>query len=84
MHMKKVISKNGWTCLILILAGIVLGSFIGSLMPNSFLNYGQTFGLSSPMVLDLGVLCITFAFTIKITIASMIGIVLALLIYRVI
>jgi len=82
--MKKIVSKNGWTCLIMILAGIVLGSFVGNLMPDSFLNYGQTFGLTSPMVLDLGILCITFAFTIKITIASMIGIVLALLIYRVI
>ena len=81
--MKKIVSKNGWTCLILILAGIVLGSFIGNLIPNSFLNYGQTFGLSSPMILDLGVLCITFAFTIKITIASIIGIVLALLIFRI-
>ena len=81
--MKKLVSKNGWTCLILILAGIVLGSFIGNLIPNSFLNYGQTFGLSSPMILDLGVLCITFAFTIKITIASIIGIVLALLIFRI-
>ena len=81
--MKKIVNKNGWTCLILILAGIVLGSFIGNLLPDSFLNYGQTFGLSSPMILDLGVLCITFAFTIKITIASIIGIVLALLIFRI-
>ena len=81
--MKKIVNKNGWTCLILILAGIVLGSFIGNLIPDSFLNYGQTFGLSSPMILDLGVLCITFAFTIKITIASIIGIVLALLIFRI-
>ena len=42
----------------------------------------QTFGLTSPMVLDFGILTITFALTIKITIASILGIVIALLIYR--
>lgn len=76
--------KNNWTCFLLILAGIVLGGLIGNAFPNSWLNYGQTFGLSSPLVLDLGILCISFAMTIKITIASMIGIALGILIYRVI
>lgn len=82
--MKKIVGKNSWTCLILVLAGIVLGGFVGSMAPDSFLNFGQTFGLSSPMILDLGILSITFAFTIRITIASILGIVIALLIYRVI
>lgn len=82
--MKKVVGKNSWTCLILVLAGIVLGGFLGSMAPDSFLNFGQTFGLSSPMILDLGIISITFAFTIRITIASILGIVVALLIYRVI
>lgn len=82
--MKKIVGKNSWTCLILILAGIVLGGFVGSMAPDSFLNFGQTFGLSSPMILDLGILSITFAFTIRITIASILGIVIALLVYRVI
>lgn len=81
--MKKVVGKSSWTCLILVLAGIVLGGFLGSMAPDSFLNFGQTFGLSSPMILDLGIISITFAFTIRITIASILGIVVALLIYRV-
>lgn len=76
--------KNNWTCFLLILAGIVLGGLIGNVFPDSWLNYGQTFGLSSPLVLDLGILCISFAMTIKITIASIIGIALGILIYRVI
>ena len=80
--MKKMKSKNGWTRLLLALAGVVLGGFIGSLFPSSMLNFGQTFGLTSPMVLDFGILTITFALTIKITIASILGIVIALLIYR--
>ncbi|MDD6811793.1 MAG: DUF4321 domain-containing protein [Lachnospiraceae bacterium] len=74
--------KNNWACFLLILAGIVIGGFIGNLLPIEWLNYGQSFGLSSPIVLDLGILCITFGLSIKITIASIIGIILAIFIYR--
>ena len=81
--MKKMKNKNGWTCLLLVLAGIVLGGFIGSLFPSSFLNFGQTFGLTSPMVLDFGILSITFALSIRISLASILGIALALFIYRI-
>ena len=79
-------AKNGWTLLLLVLAGVVLGGFIGSLAANvsglSRLNYGQAFGLENPLVLSLGLVVLTFGLTIKITIASIIGIVLAILIYR--
>lgn len=74
--------KNNWACFLMILSGIVIGGFIGSLFPNTWLNYGQTFGLSNPFILDLGILCITFALTIKITVASIIGIAIGILIYR--
>ena len=74
--------KNGWTCFLLILAGIVIGGFIGSLFPSTWLNYGQSFGLTSPLILDLGILSITFGLTINITIASIIGIAVAIVIYR--
>ena len=36
--------KNNWACFLMILAGIVIGGFIGSLFPSTFLNYGQSFG----------------------------------------
>ena len=79
-------AKNGWTLLLLVLAGVVLGGFIGRLAANvsglSWLNYGQAFGLENPLVLSLGLVVLTFGLTIKITIASIIGIVLAILIYR--
>ena len=81
-------SKNFWILLILLLSGIVLGGFLGSLAEGiswlSWLNFGQSFGLNSPLVLDFGVLVITFGLTIKITMASIIGVVLALIIYRII
>ena len=74
--------KNHWACFLLILAGIVIGGFIGNLLPVEWLNYGQSFGLSSPIVLDLGILCITFGLSIKITIASILGIIVSIIIYR--
>ena len=81
-------SKNSWACFLLMLAGVVLCGFIGSLASNvsflSWLDYGQTFGLSSPLTLDLGILVITFALTIKISIASIIGIIIAIIVYRLI
>ena len=70
--------KNNWACFLLILAGIVIGGFIG------WLNYGQSFGLSQPLVLDFGILSVTFALSIKITIASILGIAMAIIIYRLI
>ena len=79
-------SKNGWVLLIMLPSGIVLGGFIGMLTANvsglSWLNYGQSFGLESPVVLDLGLLVLTFGLTIQISIASIIGVVLAIIIYR--
>ncbi len=84
--MKKVGSKNVWVLIILMLAGIVIGGFIGTLTENmaglSWLNYGQAFGLDSPIVLNLGIIILTFGLSIKITIASIIGLLLAALIYR--
>ena len=81
---KGTAGKNYWALLLMILAGVVLGGFIGQLSAGvpalRWLNYGQTFGLSNPLVLDL--LVLTFGLTIKITIAGIIGIVLAILIYR--
>ena len=83
---KGAAAKNYWTLLLLVLAGIVLGGFIGELTSNvsflSWLNYGQSFGLSDPLVLNLGILVLTFGLKIKITIAGLIGILIAILIYR--
>ena len=80
--------KNFWILLIMLLAGIVLGGFMGQLANGiswlSWLNFGQSFGLDSPLVINFGILVITLGLTIKITIASIIGIAIALIIYRMI
>jgi len=79
-------TKNPWVLLLLMLAGIVLGSFIATLTQGipgiSWLAFGQSFGLNSPLVLDLGIMVLTFGLTIKITIASILGIFLAAVIYH--
>ena len=79
-------AKNAWVLILFILCGIVLGGFLGMLADSvsflSFLNYGQTFGLSSPVVLDLGVLTLTFGLTIRISIASIIGVIISVVIYK--
>lgn len=78
--------KNFWILLIMLLAGIVLGGFLGQLAEGiswlSWLNFGQSFGLDSPLVVNFGILVITFGLNIKITMASIIGIAAALVIYR--
>lgn len=81
-------NKNAWALLLMILAGVVLGGFIAELTKNigwlSWLNFGQTFGLESPVILNLGIMVITFALQIRITIGGIIGILLAILIYKLI
>ena len=74
--------KVNWVLLMLVLVGFVIGRFIGTYFEGTFLNYGQAFGLSQPVVLDLGFFILTFGLTIQITIASVIGVVIALVVYR--
>ena len=78
--------RNFWILLIMLLAGIVLGGFMGQMAEGipwlGWLNFGQSFGLDSPLVVKFGILVITFGLTIKITMASIIGVAIALIIYR--
>lgn len=74
--------KVNWVFVILVLIGFMLGGFIGTYFDGTFLNYGQTFGLSNPVVLNLGFFIITFGLQIQISIASVIGVIISLLIYR--
>ena len=78
--------KNVWILVIFILCGIVLGSLIGELVSNVdalwWFGYGSSFGLSTPLTLDMGVVSLTFALTFKINIASIIGLAIAIFAYR--
>lgn len=78
-------SQNIWVLILLLLAGVVLGGFLATMLGGipalSWLAYGSSFGLSSPLVLDLGVLTLQFGLTIRFTIAGILGIILAFFIY---
>ena len=86
VQMKGAGSKNTWALFLFVLTGIVLGGFIALVTADipalSWLSYGQTFGFDSPIVLNLGMVVVTFGLSIKITIASIIGVIISIFIYR--
>ena len=76
--------KNIWILLVFIL--LVIGGLLGQLAESIdflwWLSYGQSFGLTEPIQLDLNVIQITFGLMLKINIASIIGVIISILIYR--
>lgn len=78
--------KNIWILLVFLLAGLVIGGLLGKLASEIswlwWLSYGQSFGLDSPIVLDLSVLKITFGVSFNINVASIIGMILSVFIYK--
>lgn len=71
---------------ITIFAGIILGGYLGELALSvpalSFLAAGKELGLTSPVVLDLNIMKLTFAFTVKLNIAGILGFIAALFIVK--
>ena len=81
-------NKNTWICILFILAGLVIGGLIGQHTSEVdflwWLSYSQEYGQSAnkPLVLDLGIAKVTFALMFKINIASIIGVIISIFIYR--
>lgn len=78
--------KNIWILLVILLAGLVVGGLLGELASGIpwlwWLSYGQSFGLSEPLVLNLNVIQLTFGLVFKLNIASIIGMIIAIFVYR--
>ena len=78
--------KNFWILLVFILSGLVIGGLLGEIASKVdflwWLAYGQSFGLQEPLKLDLSVIQITFALMFKINMDSILGMTLAIFIYR--
>lgn len=78
--------KSIWVLILFILSGIVIGGLLGELASKVdflwWLGYGESFGLTSPLELDLSVIKVTFGLVFKINIASILGMALAIFIYR--
>ena len=79
-------NKNFWVLLIFMLCGLVIGGLLGQLASQVdflwWLSYGDTFGITNPLELDLSIIKIAFGLSIKINVASIIGLVLAIFIYK--
>ena len=78
--------KNIWILIVFILSGLVVGGLLGQLASQvewlNWLSYGQTFGLSEPLIIELNVIKLTFGLMLNINVASIIGMAIALLLYR--
>lgn len=79
-------NKNIWILLVFLLAGLVVGGLLGRLaaeVPSLWwLGYNQSFGLSNPFTIDLGIMQLTFGLMIDINVASILGMLIAVLIYE--
>lgn len=78
--------KNIWILIVFILSGLVIGGLLGELAAKVdflwWLSYGQSFGLTEPIALDLNIIKLTFGLQLRINIASILGMAIAIFIYR--
>jgi len=78
--------KSIWILVVFLLSGLVIGGLLGELAGKVdflwWLSYGESFGLSSPIELNLNIITLTFGLMFKINIASIIGLAIAIFIYR--
>lgn len=89
--MAKSYGKNRWALFLLILAGLVLGSFVAHITEQidflSWLNYGFDFAIGNPdgngvVSLNLGAIAVHFGLRIRITVGSAIGAIGAILLFK--
>lgn len=77
--------KLNFIQILILLIGAVLGNLIARLASGvsylSWLAYGDTFGVS-PFTVDLGVAELTFGMTFDLSIAAIIGLIIAIFICR--
>ena len=78
--------KNIWILVLFVLSGLVIGGLLGELAKSIdwlwWLGFGQEFGFENPIVLNLSIMTITFGLMLKINVASIIGMAIAIFIYR--
>ena len=78
--------KSFWILMLFLLSGIVIRWITWRVSCKVdflwWLGYGESFGLASPIELNLKVISITFGLMFKINIASIIGMGIAVYIYR--
>jgi len=78
--------KNKWALFLMLLAGIVVGGYIGLFASGTpytaWLDFGTGYGIDPPFNINLGIIAVSVGFRLKITIAGVLGMFIAALIYR--
>lgn len=78
--------KSIWILIVFIFSGLVIGGLLGDIASKTsglgWLAYGQSFGFTEPLKLDLNIIKLTLGFGININIASIIGMAIGIFIYR--
>ena len=78
--------RNPWVLLVLILVGItaggLLGDYLGTYPALGFLKYGYEFGLKNPLFLDFRILELTLGLAVKLNMAGILGVAVALLVFK--
>lgn len=83
----KVSDKNPILLVLFIILGGILGTFIGDILGSrisalSFIKTMYNIGTASPLLVDVKMFTLTLGLNIKLNIMSIIGIILAIIIYR--
>jgi len=75
--------NNIFVLLLFLLIGLIFGGMIGDYLGQYFtlLNYSKTIGINS-FNMDLSVIKFSFSFTMNISFASIIGLILAIMLHR--
>lgn len=75
--------NNIFILLLFLLIGLIFGGIIGDYLGQYFqlLNYSKAIGINS-FNLDLSVIQFSFSFTMNISFASVIGLILAIMLHR--
>lgn len=79
--MKK--SGNTIYFVLLLLTSVIIGTILGKALSKYFpiLNYGESIGFG-PATLDLSIFSMTFGFSANLTVAGIIGILIAIIVYK--
>ncbi len=74
---------NIFIFLIFLLIGLIFGGILGDYLSKyaEILNYSKSIGINN-FNLDLAIFNLTFGFQMKLSLSSVIGIILAIVIYR--
>lgn len=76
-------NTNVLVLILFLLIGLVIGSFIGELLKGTIdlFAYGKTIGFQ-PFTLDLAFIKLTLGLTFTINLATVVGLLIALIIYK--